>query len=61
MAKVQKTNKELAIKLFVTEAGKGRTRQQILAKMQTKLNMTPACARNYYQRINSGTWPTETA
>lgn len=59
MAKVQKLKKDLAIKLFNTESNKGRTRQQILAKMQTKLDMTPAGAKNYYQRIKSGTWPSE--
>lgn len=59
MAKIT-SKKDKAIKLFNAEASKGRTRQQILAKLQTKLEMTPACAKNYYQRIASGTWPSPT-
>lgn len=56
MAKVQKTKKERAITLVVREINKGKTRGQILAQLQNRLEMTQGCAKNYYQRITSGTW-----
>lgn len=51
-----KSKKELAIATFNKGCDKGKTRGQILTELQTKLNMTEACAKNYYQKIASGTW-----
>jgi hypothetical protein len=56
MAKTQKTKKERAIALVERETEKGKTRGQILAQLQTRLEMTLGGAKNYYQRIMSGTW-----
>ena len=56
MAKVQKTKKERAIALVDREIAKGKTRGQILTQLQNRLEMTLGGAKNYYQRITSGTW-----
>ena len=50
-----KTKKAQAITIFNRGVGK-KTRGEILAQLQTRLSMTPATAKNYYQRIASGTW-----
>lgn len=52
----QKTKKAQAITIFKRGLHYGHSRQEILAKLQTRLNMTPATAKNYYQRLASGTW-----
>lgn len=51
-----KTKKAQAIAIFDKAVEKGKTRQEVLAQLQTRLNMTPAAAKNYFQRIQSGTW-----
>lgn len=51
-----KTKKERAIALFNKGCDNGKTRGEILAQLQTKLEMTPAAAKNYYQRIAAGVW-----
>lgn len=56
MAAKPKTKKERAIALFNKGCDSGKTRGEIIAQLQTKLVMTPAAAKNYYQRISSGTW-----
>lgn len=53
----QKTKKAQAITIFKRGLRFGKTRGEILAQLQTRLDMTPATARNYYQRIQSGAWP----
>lgn len=52
-----KTKKSQAITIFKRGVRFGKTRGEILAQLQTRLDMTPATAKNYYQRIASGTWP----
>lgn len=54
--KKQKSKKERAIAIFNRGCDNGKTRGEILAQLQTRLEMTPAAAKNYYQRIASGTW-----
>lgn len=56
MTTATKTKKAQAITLFNKGCDKQKTRGEILAQIQTKLNMTPAAAKNYYQKIASGTW-----
>lgn len=56
MTTATKTKKAQAITLFNKGCDKQKTRGEILVQIQTKLNMTPAAAKNYYQKIASGTW-----
>lgn len=55
-SKKQKSKKERAIAIFIRGCDNGKTRGEILAQLQTRLDMTPAAAKNYYQRISSGAW-----
>lgn len=53
------TKKARAISIYKKATIKGvtpATRQNVLARLQQRLDMTPATAKNYYQRIASGTW-----
>lgn len=56
MANRKKTKKERAIALFNKGCDHGKTRGEILKELQTKLEMTEGAAKNYYQKIASGTW-----
>lgn len=53
------TKKAQAITIYKKATIKGvttSTRQNVLARLQQRLDMTPATAKRYYQAINSGTW-----
>lgn len=52
-----KTKKAQAITIYKRGARYGKTRGEILAQLQARLDMTPATAKTYYQRIDSGAWP----
>ena len=51
-----KSKKERALALFNKGCDHGKTRGEILKELQTKLQMTEACAKNYYQKIAAGVW-----
>lgn len=55
------SKKDKAIRLVNKEVAAGRNRQQILAKLQSRLEMTPGGAQNYYQRIMTGAWKADAA
>lgn len=52
----EKSKKDRAIALFNKGCDRSKTRGEILKELQTKLEMTEACAKNYYQKIAGGTW-----
>ena len=56
MTAVKKTKKARAIALFNKGCDNSKTRGEILAQLQVRLDMTPAAAKTYYQKISSGTW-----
>lgn len=53
------TKKAQAITIYKKATAKGvtsATRQNVLARLQERLDMTPATAKRYYQAIHAGIW-----
>ena len=52
---IKTTKKAQAVAIFNKAVGK-KTRQEVLAQLRVRLNMTDACAKTYFQKIACGEW-----